>query len=137
MGRQIFGMRKAIWLLALAGCLGMPQPAMPHSGGKDAGPRWEVPGGEPRRGPEAITRHGCFSCHAIPGIRRAKGRVGPRLHGIREQMYIGGMLANSPGNMAAWIRNPQRFAPGTAMPDLDVGEQDALDITAYLFKASD
>jgi cytochrome c len=31
-----------------------------------------------------------------------------------------------------WIRDPQHLKPGTAMPDLAVGERDARDIAAYL-----
>ena len=134
MGIDSGKMRVIFAVLAVAGCLVLPLPAMPHSDGMTSGPLWEVPGGDPREGPGAIIRHGCFSCHAISGIRRANGRVGPKLHGIGEQMYIGGMLANSPDNMIKWIRHPQRFSPGTAMPDLDVPEQDARDIAAYLFR---
>ncbi len=123
----------AALVLAVAACLAMPHPAMPNSDRKMVAPLWEV-GGNADRGADAIIRHGCFSCHAIPGIRRANGRVGPKLHEIREQMYVGGVLANFPENMVKWIMNPQRYSPETAMPDLDVPEQDARDITAYLFK---
>ena len=35
--------------------------------------------------------------------------------------------------MEHWIRDPQQVSPGTAMPDLDVGEGDARDITAFLY----
>jgi cytochrome c1 len=35
--------------------------------------------------------------------------------------------------MEKWIRDPQQVAPGTAMPDLNVGAQDARDITAFLY----
>jgi hypothetical protein len=35
--------------------------------------------------------------------------------------------------MEKWIRDPQHVAPGTAMPDLRVGEGDARDITAFLY----
>jgi cytochrome c1 len=35
--------------------------------------------------------------------------------------------------MQQWIRDPQHVSPGTAMPDLHVGEQDARDITAFLY----
>ncbi|KJR99708.1 MAG: hypothetical protein VR65_15550 [Desulfobulbaceae bacterium BRH_c16a] len=112
----------------------MPDPALAHSERKNVAPLWEVPGGNPQQGPASILRHGCFSCHMITGVRRAKGRVGPKLYDIREQMYIGGVLANSPDNMIRWIRNPRRFSPETAMPELDVSDRDARDITAYLFR---
>ena len=35
--------------------------------------------------------------------------------------------------MEQWIRDPQQVSPGTAMPDLNVGEGDARDITAFLY----
>jgi cytochrome c1 len=35
--------------------------------------------------------------------------------------------------MQRWIRDPQHVAPGTAMPDLDVGARDARDIAAFLY----
>jgi cytochrome c2 len=97
-------------------------------------PVWAVPGGEGRQGREAMLGYGCEACHVIPGIRQARGRVGPKLEEIDRQIYIGGVLTNSPHNMTEWIRNPRRFSPETAMPNLDVSEQDALEIAAYLFR---
>ncbi|MBM9606067.1 c-type cytochrome [Desulfopila inferna] len=108
--------------------------ALPQIMQKGEDPVWAVPEGNPQHGAGAIIRYGCFSCHEIAGIRKATGRVGPKLHDIREQMYIGGVLANSPDNMAKWVRNPRRFSPETAMPDLGVMDQDVLDIAAYLYK---
>lgn len=99
-------------------------------------PRWTVPGSNPQQGREAIPRYGCSACHVVEGIRRATGRVGPKLLGIHQQIYIGGVLPNSPNNLIHWIRNPRAFSPGTAMPDLDVSEQDARDIAAYLLRVS-
>jgi cytochrome c1 len=53
--------------------------------------------------------------------------------GLPVRAVIAGRLANSPENLQAWIRDPQRISPGTAMPDLDVGERDARDISAFLY----
>src|SRR5678810_1226335 len=38
-----------------------------------------VAGGDAGRGKTAIAVYGCGSCHTIPGIRTAKGTVGPPL----------------------------------------------------------
>jgi cytochrome c1 len=38
--------------------------------------------------------------------------------------------------MERWIRNPQQVSPGTAMPDLKVGEEDARDITTFLYASA-
>jgi cytochrome c1 len=59
--------------------------------------------------------------------------VGPPLDGIALRTIIAGHLANTPDSMQHWIRDPQHVSPGTAMPDLHVGEQDARDITAFLY----
>ncbi|MGB3222470.1 MAG: c-type cytochrome [Desulforhopalus sp.] len=99
-------------------------------------PLWTVTDGNHQQGAESIIEYGCFSCHVINGIRRANGRVGPKLQDIKEQIYIGGVLANSPENMVEWIMNPLNFSAETAMPDLDVSDQDARDISAYLYRKS-
>jgi cytochrome c1 len=36
--------------------------------------------------------------------------------------------------MAQWIRFPQSYRPGTAMPDLHVSADDAKDMVAYLYR---
>jgi len=93
----------------------------------------EATGGDPRRGEAMFIEYGCGSCHAMRNVRTAVGSVGPPLDGIAVRAIIGGHLANTPDNMQKWIRDPQHIAPGTAMPDLNVGERDARDITAFLY----
>jgi cytochrome c2 len=89
--------------------------------------------GDPRRGEAMFIQYGCGSCHALKNVRTATGMVGPPLDGVALRVIIGGHLANTPANMEKWIRDPQHYAPGTAMPDLDVGAEDARDITAFLY----
>lgn len=90
-------------------------------------------GGDPRRGEAMFIQYGCGSCHAVKNVRNAVGSVGPPLDGIAVRTIIAGHLANKPENMEKWIRDPQQVSPGTAMPDLNVGEGDARDITAFLY----
>jgi cytochrome c2 len=90
-------------------------------------------GGDPWRGEAMFIQYGCGSCHALKNVRSATGMVGPPLDGIALRAIIGGHLANNPANMQKWIRNPQQVSPGTAMPDLNVGAQDARDINAFLY----
>jgi cytochrome c2 len=90
-------------------------------------------GGDPRRGESLFIQYGCGSCHAVKGVRTAAGSVGPPLDGIATRVIVAGHLANTPDNMEKWIRDPQHVSPGTAMPDLNVGEGDARDITAFLY----
>jgi cytochrome c2 len=90
-------------------------------------------GGDPRRGEAMFIQYGCGSCHSVKNVRTATGMVGPPLDGIALRMIIAGHLANNPKNMEKWIRDPQHVSPGTAMPDLGVGGEDARDITAFLY----
>ena len=90
-------------------------------------------GGDPDRGEAMFIQYGCGSCHALKNVRTATGMVGPPLDGVALRVIIGGHLANNPTNMESWIRNPQHVSPGTAMPDLHVGDKDARDITAFLY----
>ena len=89
--------------------------------------------GDPRRGEAMFIQYGCGSCHALKNVRTATGMVGPPLDGVALRVVIGGHLSNTPSNMEKWIRDPQHYSPGTAMPDLNVGQEDARDITAFLY----
>ena len=93
----------------------------------------QLTGGEPDRGLAAIGRYGCAACHTIPGVRGASATVGPPLGGIASRTYLAGQLANSPDNMRRWIQQPQQVERGTAMPNMGVTDDDARDITAYLY----
>jgi mono/diheme cytochrome c family protein len=84
------------------------------------------------RGKKAINQYLCVTCHAIPGIVGPNAPVGPPLAGVGSRLLLGGVLPNTPENMARWLRGPKSFAPLTAMPDLGVTERDARDIAAYL-----
>lgn|SRR6476619_2405608 len=91
-----------------------------------------VTGGDPQRGAAAIRRYGCGSCHTISGINAAHGLVGPPLTGLRDRMYIAGILPNTPEALIHWIRDPKAVNPKTAMPTLGVSEGEATDIAAYI-----
>jgi cytochrome c len=88
--------------------------------------------GDPERGRVALNGFGCGACHVIPGVRAARGMVGPPLTGFARRSYIAGQL-NSPDNLVRWIAYPQAVAPGTAMPDLGVSPSVARDMAAYLY----
>jgi len=92
-----------------------------------------VAGGDADRGRKAIAVYGCGSCHTIPGIRTAKGTVGPPLFFWSKRTYIAGQVPNKPDFLIRWIEAPQTIEPGTAMPNLGVSEATARDIAAYLY----
>jgi cytochrome c2 len=92
-----------------------------------------ITGGWPERGRRSLEQYGCGSCHEIPGVARARGRVGPPLEGIALRGYLAGRLTNEPKNLVRWIRHPREVDPATAMPELGVSEPDARDMAAYLY----
>jgi putative membrane protein len=90
-------------------------------------------GGNPDRGAEALSTYGCVTCHTIPGVREARGLVGPPLTRIASRVYLAGRLPNTPDNIEKWIQHPQAVDEKTAMPDTGVTDADVRDIAAYLY----
>lgn len=84
------------------------------------------------RGRRALYAYACVGCHAIPGTVQSNPQVGPPLSGMARRTRIAGVLDNTPQNMEYWLRETQSIKPGTAMPSMGVGEQDARDMAAYL-----
>jgi cytochrome c len=92
-----------------------------------------VAGGHAERGPDAIGKYGCGSCHDIPGVSGADGLAAPPLTKFAHRAYIAGEVSNNPEHLITWITVPQAIEPGTDMPNLGVTDQDARDIAAYLY----
>ncbi len=90
-------------------------------------------GGDIARAPDLIRRYGCAGCHTIPGIPGGDGKVGGPLQDLRQRVYVGGVVTNSPDNLIRWIVSPQTFAPRTAMPATGITEAEARDVAAYLY----
>lgn len=119
--RQLFA---SIVVLLAAACSG-PDETTATTAGRPA------QSGDPQRGIAAIRKYGCGGCHTIPGIPDATGRMGPSLAGVADRMAAR-QAPNQPDHLILWISDPQRIAPGTAMPDLNVSDSEAADIAAYL-----
>lgn len=90
--------------------------------------------GDADRGRELFVGYGCGACHQHGAIRSADGRVGPDLDGLADQRIIGGVLANTPELLAAWIRDPQAYSEDSGMPNVGVTDSDSLDIAAFLLE---
>jgi cytochrome c len=90
-------------------------------------------GGNPSRAPELIRRYGCAGCHTISGIPGGDGQVGGPLKDMRQRVYVGGVVINSPDNLIRWIVSPQTFSPRSAMPATGISETEARDVATYLY----
>jgi len=88
---------------------------------------------DPESGRLLLRQFGCGACHRISGVADAQGTVGPPLDGVRNRVYLAGVLPNSPDSMVRWIRAPEAFEPRTAMPNLGVSAEHARDMVAYLY----
>lgn len=61
----------------------------------------------------------CIGCHQISGVTTADPSklIGPNLtHFGSRQWIAGGVVDNTPSNLAAWIRDPQTIKSGVDMP---------------------
>lgn len=75
----------------------------------------------------------CFACHNVDGTA-ASGTVGPDLTDFGSRTTLAaGMLANTPENLAAWLRDPQGVKPGALMPKLPLSDGDIEALTAFLY----
>ena len=80
-----------------------------------------------------MQQYACTACHVVPGVVGSDVHVGPTLAGVASRKYLAGILPNTPENMILWIRDPRAVSTLTVMPDLDVSEEHARDMVAYLF----
>jgi len=99
----------------------------------DADQRDLVPGADVDRGRKALVDYGCVTCHTIPGIPGADGKVGPPLTDFAERSVVAGRLPNTTEDAVRWITSPQEVEPGTAMPDTGITREEARDVVAYLY----
>jgi cytochrome c oxidase subunit 2 len=96
-------------------------------------------------GAQLFQSRGCIACHTISGLNapadassadlvNAKtGRIGPNLSHIGSRTTIaGGILPNTPEEMARWLRDPPAVKPGSLMPKLGLSEEDISGLVQYL-----
>jgi cytochrome c2 len=89
-------------------------------------------GGDADRGQRLLAQYHCGTCHTIPGVMAARGKVAVTLESFGVRSYIAGHIPNTDEHLAAWIVDPQALVPGTAMPAMGVSPDDARDMAAYL-----
>lgn len=121
-------MNRRVSLLALA----LFTPGLPGCD-RDRAPEAAQALGDAERGRREIARLQCGACHQIPGVRAARGSVGPTLDGFASRLYVAGKWPNQSPMLVSWLLDPPALAPKTAMPALVRDESTARDIAAYLY----
>ena len=101
-------------------------------------PVWQrVIDGDAARGRQVIAAYGCGVCHIIPGIRGARGTVGPSLERFGERNVIAGVVPNTPAWLIRWLDNPLEIAPRTMMPPTGFSAAELRDAAAFLMTLRD
>jgi cytochrome c oxidase subunit 2 len=121
--------------VALTACA--PPPPAPAS--KEAAPAASSGGGavtgDAANGRELFRSKGCIACHVAQGVPGATGTIGPNLNGIGDSAKrpkLADGANNSPEHIREWIKDPQKLKPGTMMPNLQLSDKEADDLTALL-----
>lgn len=87
---------------------------------------------EAKLGAQIFLQRTCANCHAIAGTAAAK-RIGPDLtHVASRQTLAAGRLGNTVENLTAWLHDPEKYKPGSHMPNLHLNPNELTDLTAYL-----
>ena len=74
----------------------------------------------------------CVNCHTIDGTTAA-GTVGPNLSHLSSRKILGGgVLTNTPANLAAWIKDPPGIKPGVKMPNLGLTDDQIQQLVEFL-----
>lgn len=96
-----------------------------------APPAEPAEGSPAARGRQLFSQSTCVGCHAIQGL--SGGALGPDLtHFGSRRTIAGGMLRNTPAELARWLKNPPAAKPGSLMPDLGLTDAQVQDLVAYL-----
>lgn len=87
-----------------------------------------------QRGRDVFIAAGCGACHGLAGVAAPPRGIAPDLTHVGSRPSLGaGLLANTPGNLAAWIADAQQLKPGSKMPPFHGLRGDELTaLTAYL-----
>jgi cytochrome c oxidase subunit 2 len=84
------------------------------------------------RGAAVFQQASCANCHTVRGTP-AMGTLGPDLtHLMSRETIAAGVLANTPDNLAAWIRNPDAVKPASTMPAVPLSEDDRTAVVHWL-----
>jgi cytochrome c oxidase subunit 2 len=84
------------------------------------------------QGAAVFMSKGCASCHTIRGTG-ALGVLGPDLTHVAARNWLAaGTLRNTPGELAAWIANPQALKPGNRMPRVALDARELGALTNFL-----
>ena len=97
--------------------------------------------GDPDNGRQLFTNSkfyppsGCGSCHTLPNVSAGTFAGAPNLNNVSIRPYLADTesMRNTPAQMKAWIMDPPGQKPNAKMPKLNVSDQEATDLVAFLY----
>jgi mono/diheme cytochrome c family protein len=93
-----------------------------------------APAGDAARGKQVFESVGCAGCHIIDAKAKRDDFFPTinRLHGPN-LIWTGSKVDK--GWLYAWVRNPKQYFPDTNMPDLRLTDQEAADVTEFVWSS--
>lgn len=77
-----------------------------------------------------VFQQNCITCHAIGA---EGGQSAPNLAGFANRALVAGIMANTPENVAEWIKAPQVYKPGNSMPGFaQLADEEIAALVEYL-----
>lgn len=74
----------------------------------------------------------CIQCHAYAGVSKGVA-AGPDLTHVATRTTLGGgVIENTPANLARWLLNPQAIKPGCKMPNFNLTDDQVAALVAFL-----
>jgi cytochrome c oxidase subunit 2 len=74
----------------------------------------------------------CANCHAIGGTTAIASAAPDLTHFAGRKDLAAGVIANTPQNLRAWLKNPQQIKPGCLMPNFNLNDRQLDELVAYL-----
>lgn len=88
--------------------------------------------GDAAQGEQVFLNGSCVGCHTIDGTK-ASGKVGPNLTHIASRQFLaGGVITNTPDNLASWLADPPSLKEGVKMPKLGLSDVQIKQLVAFL-----
>ncbi len=91
-----------------------------------------APGTPEQQSGRDLVVYRCGSCHAVRGTSAGAMTATDLTHIMGRRLLAAGAIANTSGNLAGWIENPQAIKPGTLMPNQYLTGQQLQQVTSYL-----
>lgn len=78
--------------------------------------------------------NGCGTCHTLPGVAAGVFPNAPNLNNVTLRPTIAGdTIPSTPENLRRWIFDPPSVKADAKMPKVNVTEQQAQDLAAFLY----